>query len=431
MKTHLLLWSLIAVAPFAAGAQTQKATPAQLSTATAAQSRIVVVQVPPVVVEPGAQALLYKAMARYKQVRTLRFRVSVREYGKKIVGYRFWFGRPNLLRVEAEGAARPSVVSDGHHVFEVHNATYSRHSITPSSLATTFASNGLASLAIGSMLNGQSFADSFADRLREIYGDDDSDSNLQSVKIHALLGPRHLMKSGMWRSVRFNVSCNWAEDRQKPVWEKAEILLWFDQKSLLRQTQGRTVVNSRRTVGDERILNQQINPAFAPDTFGFDARGLKKDYDEDALTKSRFDARLKVGAKPFAFSAQSLDGELITPADYKGKVLLLDFWATWCGPCVGAIPELQGVYNKYHAQGLEVVGISLDEDKSALTSFIKARKMAWSQVFDGKGWKSTVPNLYGVKAIPFMLIIGKDGKIAAVNPRGNIDAAVKAALAAS
>jgi peroxiredoxin len=139
-----------------------------------------------------------------------------------------------------------------------------------------------------------------------------------------------------------------------------------------------------------------------------------------------FDKRL-VGAQPFAFSAKALNGQTISPTNYKGKVLLMDFWATWCGPCVASLPELQAAYKKYHAQGLEVVGISLDEDKSAHV-VRQNQQNALAASFDGQGWKSAVPGVYSVKAIPFMLIVGRDGKIAAVNPRDHIDAAVKAAL---
>lgn len=184
------------------------------------------------------------------------------------------------------------------------------------------------------------------------------------------------------------------------------------------------------SISRERVFNQQLNPTFPPDTFKFDPTGLtlasepKPEQEPDY-----FDKRLVVGAQPFAFSAKALNGQTISPANYKGKVLLMDFWATWCGPCVASLPELQAAYKKYHAQGLEVVGISLDQDKSALTSFVKTNKMPWPQVFDGQGWKSAVPGVYGVRAIPFLLIVGRDGKIAAVNPRGKIDSAVKAALA--
>ncbi|BCM90873.1 thiol-disulfide oxidoreductase ResA [Abditibacteriota bacterium] len=131
-----------------------------------------------------------------------------------------------------------------------------------------------------------------------------------------------------------------------------------------------------------------------------------------------FDPRLKVGAEPFAFNTSDLQGREFSLNDYKGRVVLLDFWATWCGPCVGELPETRVVYDKYHAQGFEVVGISLDEKRADLMAFLKKEKLSWPQVFDGKGWDGTLAKQYGVRAIPATFLIGRDGKIAAVDVRG-------------
>lgn len=142
-----------------------------------------------------------------------------------------------------------------------------------------------------------------------------------------------------------------------------------------------------------------------------------------------FDKRLKPGAKPFAFKAVDLNGKDVNLESYKGKVLMLDFWATWCGPCVGEIPNVLDVYKKYHAKGFEIVGISLDNDKTSLTDFLKEKKVPYRQVYNGKGWNDPIAHIYGVRAIPFMLIIGKNGVISAVNPRGEgLEPAVKKAL---
>jgi outer membrane lipoprotein-sorting protein/peroxiredoxin len=144
-----------------------------------------------------------------------------------------------------------------------------------------------------------------------------------------------------------------------------------------------------------------------------------------------FDERLKVGAEPFPLKGTTLEGKKISYADYKGKVLLVDFWATWCGPCVAELPNVLDAYKKYHAKGFDILGISLDrEDRSKLESFIKERKMDWPQIYDGKFWQAENAVAYGVRSIPFTLLIGKDGKIAAVGARGEALApAIETALA--
>ena len=143
-----------------------------------------------------------------------------------------------------------------------------------------------------------------------------------------------------------------------------------------------------------------------------------------------YDERLVVGAQPFALSDKTLDGKPFSLDAYKGKVVLLDFWATWCGPCIGELPNVKANYEKYKPQGFDIVGISLDEDEEALRGFIKKREMPWAQLFDGKGWENVDAGTYGVRAIPFTLLLAKDGTIAAVNPRGeDLEPAIKAAIA--
>lgn len=150
-----------------------------------------------------------------------------------------------------------------------------------------------------------------------------------------------------------------------------------------------------------------------------------------AVVPVLYNPRLVPGARPFAVTAKDLSGKPISLAQYKGKVVLLDFWATWCPPCVAEMPNIIANYKKYHAQGFEVVGVSLDQSKGALTSYIAKNKMPWRQIFDGKRFGSTVPRQYGVEAIPFGLLIGRDGKIAGVSVRGPaLGPAIEKALAA-
>lgn len=133
------------------------------------------------------------------------------------------------------------------------------------------------------------------------------------------------------------------------------------------------------------------------------------------------------GTMEIAFTG--MKGEKIDVAAMKGKVVLVDFWATWCGPCVAELPNVLKAYDQYHSKGFEIIGISLDSDKAKLEKFIADKKMPWPQDFTGDGWKTSLAQKFGINSIPATFLIGKDGKVAATNLRGSaLEAAVKKEL---
>lgn len=121
--------------------------------------------------------------------------------------------------------------------------------------------------------------------------------------------------------------------------------------------------------------------------------------------------------KAASFEAVSTSGGKIAfPSDYKGKIVMLDFWATWCGPCIAEVPNLTKVYADLKPHGFEVLGISLDSDrtKERLASFTQEKAMTWPQICDGKGWEADLARLYGVRAIPSCFLVdGTTGKLIA------------------
>jgi peroxiredoxin len=143
-------------------------------------------------------------------------------------------------------------------------------------------------------------------------------------------------------------------------------------------------------------------------------RDLQKETDQAAKIQST----LKAGTPFPGFSEKGVDGKPLSLADYKGKVVLIDFWATWCPPCRAEIPNVVAAYKKYHSQGFEVIGVSLDQDQDQLLSYTKGHDMAWRQFFDGQGWQNKLAVRYGIQSIPATYLLDTNGIILASDVRG-------------
>jgi thiol-disulfide isomerase/thioredoxin len=139
--------------------------------------------------------------------------------------------------------------------------------------------------------------------------------------------------------------------------------------------------------------------------------------------------KLDALGKPVDIQFTAVDGRPVNVKDMKGKVILIDFWATWCGPCVGELPHVKEAYEKLHDKGFEIVGLSFDQDKSALEGFVKEKGMAWPQYFDGEGWGNKFGKQYGIESIPAMWLIDKKGNLRDMNARGDLQAKAEKLLA--
>lgn len=122
--------------------------------------------------------------------------------------------------------------------------------------------------------------------------------------------------------------------------------------------------------------------------------------------------------KPFpAFTAKTLSGrEVAFPSAYKGQLVLLDFWATWCGPCIAELPNLKAAYAEFKDRGVAVLGVSLDEDSSRekIEAFLKKQGIEWDQVYEGGGWKTRLAQKYGIDSIPRVFLVdGDSGRVLA------------------
>jgi thiol-disulfide isomerase/thioredoxin len=140
-------------------------------------------------------------------------------------------------------------------------------------------------------------------------------------------------------------------------------------------------------------------------------------------------AQVTIGQEAPEISLPNVAGNTVALSSLKGKIVLLDFWASWCGPCRAANPGIVKLYKKYKDQGFEVYAVSLDESKKKWINAIKRDKLTYTQVIDMNVWDSNVAINYGIEAIPTNFLIDKTGKIVAIDLDGAaLEEALKALL---
>ncbi len=118
------------------------------------------------------------------------------------------------------------------------------------------------------------------------------------------------------------------------------------------------------------------------------------------------------------FTMANTEGKMVKLSDFKGKYVLIDFWASWCGPCRKENPNVVAAYKKYHDKGFEILGVSLDSNKEAWLKAIQADGLSWNHVSDLKGWKNDAAALYGVKSVPASFLLDPQGKVVGKDLRG-------------
>ncbi len=119
------------------------------------------------------------------------------------------------------------------------------------------------------------------------------------------------------------------------------------------------------------------------------------------------------------FKVTSSAGEELSLEKFKGKVVMLDFWASWCVPCREDMPHVRGIWKKYSNDEFIIIGINLDSNRTAFENYVKQEEITWPQYYDGRGWNNQISQLYNVHGIPHTVLIDQDGVVRAIGLRGN------------
>jgi thiol-disulfide isomerase/thioredoxin len=140
------------------------------------------------------------------------------------------------------------------------------------------------------------------------------------------------------------------------------------------------------------------------------------------------------GGKELEITGPTLTGEAFSIRQWRGQIVFVDFWATWCVPCVAELPTVRRVYERHHKDGFQIVGVSLDSDRERLEQFIKQKEILWPQIFfdePGKqGWQNPLARKYGIQAIPMSFLLDPEGRVFAADLRGpELETAVTKLLA--
>lgn len=173
------------------------------------------------------------------------------------------------------------------------------------------------------------------------------------------------------------------------------------------------VISRLRDKTDKDLIDQTLatlkktNPTYPP---------LLK-YIKDKEEAREAAEKVKLGKVAPHFSYPTPEGVMVSPEDYKGKIVVIDFWASWCGPCRNEIPHLKEVYEKYHSKGVEMLSVSIDKKEADWHKALAEENMAWAQVLAPNAGKQTMKD-YQFSGIPFIIILDKEGKIVAKQLRG-------------